>query len=74
MKRFHESISRSLAKTISFRVLIVILDLIIIYIFTRRLDITIGLTVVGNLLKTVIYFFHERAWNQVHWGKHHKKK
>ena len=74
MKHFHETVSRSVAKAITFRILIIILDLGVIYFFTRRIDLTIGVIVVSNLSSTMAYIAHERVWNIIHWGKNHKNK
>jgi adenylylsulfate kinase len=73
MKKFHESIYRSITKAVTFRVLIIILDFIVIYLFTKRLDLTLGVIIVSNFSSTIAYFAHERVWNRVHWGKDHKE-
>lgn len=72
MKKFHETISRSITKVITFRILIIILDFGIIYLFTHRIDLTIGVIIASNLLSTIAYIGHERFWNRIHWGKKHK--
>jgi len=74
MKRFHETILRSISKAITFRILILILDFGVIYFFTRRIDLTLGVIVVSNLSSTIAYIAHERVWNIIHWGKTHKNK
>lgn len=66
---FHEKIGRSLVKALTFRSLILVSDSIIIYAITRRLDITLGVMLLSNLSSTGLYFFHERIWNNIHWGK-----
>ncbi|HVY67346.1 MAG TPA: DUF2061 domain-containing protein [Patescibacteria group bacterium] len=68
-KNFQENQARSLAKSATFRVLVVLSDMIIIYAVTRRLETTIALTVITNIASTVLYFLHERAWNAVRWGR-----
>jgi uncharacterized membrane protein len=44
-------------------------DAVVIYLFTRRYDLTIGLIVATNLASTILYFMHERVWDQVQWGR-----
>ncbi len=66
---FKEKISRSIIKSVTFRLLIILSDAIIIFAITRRYDITVGVIFFSNLSSTLLYFFHERAWNKVHWGK-----
>lgn len=72
MKTFHEKVSRSVVKAITFRIIIVCADTITIYFFTRRVDLTVGLVIVSNFSSTILYFLHERIWNNIHWGKHAK--
>ena len=64
-----ETLRRSVAKTISYRVIILILDFTSIYLFTGKLEVALGFMVVSNIYTTLIYFFHERAWEKVKWGK-----
>lgn len=73
MKKFHESIWRSLTKTITFRFIVICLNIMIVYLITRRVDLTVLLIGSVHVTNTVVYFFHERVWNTVHWGKDHKK-
>jgi len=60
---------RSLAKAISFRLLIIISDTIVMYWITRRVDMTAGLVVGTNLVSTLLYYLHERIWSRVRWGR-----
>jgi len=74
MPSFHtgqpdETLTRSLVKTISYRALIIILDFGTLYLFTGKVTVAIGFTIVSNLYTTVAYFFHERIWDKVKWGK-----
>jgi uncharacterized membrane protein len=64
-----ETLGRSLVKTISYRVVILILDFTTIYLFTGKIKVAIGFTVVSNLYTTIGYFFHERIWDKIKWGK-----
>jgi uncharacterized membrane protein len=64
-----ETFKRSLVKTISYRFVIVIFDFAAIYIFTGQLKIAFGFTVLSNIYTTVAYFFHERIWDKIKWGK-----
>lgn len=60
---------RSLLKTVTFRVLVVLLDAIIVFAFTRRYDLTLGFVVLSNVPRTVLYFLHERLWARTEWGR-----
>jgi uncharacterized membrane protein len=67
--KFFETKKRSLAKAITFRVLIVLADLVVVFVITRRLDITLGVVILRNIVGMILYFWHERIWNVVKWGK-----
>ena len=64
-----ETLKRSLVKTFTYRVIILILDFTTIYLFTGKLKVALGFTIVSNIYTTVTYFFHERIWDKVKWGK-----
>jgi adenylylsulfate kinase len=64
-----ETLSRSIAKTVTYRVLIMILDFSTIYLFTGKAKIALGFMVVSNVYTTVGYFAHERIWDRIKWGK-----
>jgi len=66
---FKEKASRSLAKAISYRILIIILDFTVVYILTRRFDIAFGFMIISNVYTAIAYYIHERAWNKIKWGK-----
>ena len=64
-----ETLSRSILKTISYRVVILILDFVSIYLFTGQIKIAVGFMIVSNAYTTLGYFFHERIWDKIKWGK-----
>ena len=66
-----ETRSRSLLKAVTYRVLIIILDFVFLYLLTARVDIAIGFTLFSNLYAMIAYYLHVRAWNRVEWGKVH---
>lgn len=75
MSHYHEHVKRSVAKALTFRSIIIVSDVIIVYTITHRVDLTLGVLFFSNIASTTIYFFHERFWNTVHWGKvNHTKK
>ena len=64
-----ETLPRSIVKTVSYRVAILILDFTAIYIFTRQIKIAIGFMIVSNIYTSVAYYIHERLWNRTDWGR-----
>lgn len=64
-----EKIRRSLAKTISWRIVGTIDTIIISYLITGTLTIALSIGAIELISKMILYFFHERAWNKILWGK-----
>lgn len=67
--KFFEHFERSIAKTITYRILIVTSTFVITYFMTGELKFSLELTAVANIVNTILYFLHERFWNKIHWGK-----
>lgn len=63
-----EKLSRSVMKSVTFRILIFIADGVVVYFFTHKLDLALGIVVVRNIIAMVLYFMHERVWNKIKWG------
>jgi uncharacterized membrane protein len=66
---FKEDWKRSLAKAITYRMVIIILDFTVVYLFTGRIDIAFWFMVVSNIYTSIAYFAHERVWDRIKWGK-----
>ena len=64
-----ETFRRSIVKTISYRVVILILDFSAIYLFTGQIKVALGFMIVSNIYTTIGYFIHERIWGNIKWGK-----
>ena len=64
-----ETVKRTLVKTITYRIFIMTLDFTSIYLFTGKVNIAIGFMIVSNIYTTTGYFFHERIWDRIKWGK-----
>ena len=67
--KFHETRRRSLIKSIIYRLLNILLDTAVVYVLTRRVDVTAGVVIITNLTSTVLYYASERSWDKVHWGR-----
>lgn len=68
-KKLEEKLQRSIAKTVSWRVVGTIATVIISYIITGTLALAFSIGIIELISKLVLYFFHERAWNKIKWGK-----
>ncbi len=71
---FHEHAPRSVIKTITYRILIIVSNGIIVYFITNDAAATTRITIVASVVSTALYYVHERIWNKIHWGKMHIKK
>ena len=60
---------RSIAKAISWRVVGTIDTLVVSYIVTGKIALAASIASVDFLTKLILYFFHERIWNKIKWGK-----
>ena len=68
-KKQGEHIQRSLLKTISWRIVGTIDTILISWIITGTLTLAFSIGLVELVTKMVLYYFHERAWNKINWGK-----
>jgi len=64
-----ETLRRSIVKTVGYRLVILTLDFLFIYLFTGQLKVAVGFMIVSNVYTTVGYFFYERIWDKIKWGK-----
>lgn len=64
-----ETRKRSLLKAITYRVLIMTADAVVIFTLTGRADITAGIVGLTTVVNTTLYFLHERGWALVKWGR-----
>ena len=60
---------RSILKAISYRVLAAIATMTIVFVFTRRIVLSIGIGLVESIVKIICYYLHERAWSFIGFGK-----
>jgi uncharacterized membrane protein len=63
-----EKLSRSAVKAVTYRLLIMCLDFLTIYLFTGALRVALGFMIVSNVYTTLGYFVHERVWARIQWG------
>jgi len=60
---------RSILKAISYRVLAAIATMTIVFVFTRRIVLSVGVGLVESIVKIICYYLHERAWSFIGFGK-----
>lgn len=71
---FKESKSRSMVKSLIYRVLAIIGTSILSWIITKDIKETISITFAIQIFLLILYYFNERVWNKIEWGKEIKKK
>jgi uncharacterized membrane protein len=64
-----EKTVRSIAKTISWRIIGTLDTMMIAWILTGELSLAFSIGSIEVVSKMILYFMHERAWNSIKWGK-----
>ena len=64
-----ETKRRSVVKAISWRILGTIDTITISYILTGQIKTALSIGGLEVFTKMILYFFHERIWNLISWGK-----
>ncbi len=64
-----ESHSRSLMKAISWRFLGSLDTILLSWFISGDLSIAFSIGTFELLTKTILYYFHERLWSNIKWGK-----
>ncbi len=60
---------RSIVKSISWRIIGTVDTIMISWIITGTLSLALSIGLVELFTKMTLYFFHERIWNIIKWGK-----
>jgi len=60
---------RSVAKAVSWRIIGTLDTLLISYLLTGEVAIAASIASIDFVTKMFLYFFHERLWNKINWGK-----
>jgi uncharacterized membrane protein len=63
-----ETRKRSIAKSIIWRLICIIVSIVTSFLLTARWDISVAIGSIYNAITMVLYYFHERIWNLVKWG------
>lgn len=62
------SIGRSLAKTVSWRIIGTIDTVLLGWLITGNMEMGIKIGGIELITKMILYFFHERAWAKIDFG------
>jgi uncharacterized membrane protein len=64
-----EKLSRTIVKTVTYRLFILLLDFTTIFLLTHKTKVALGFMIVSNIYTTIGYFLHEQIWDKIKWGK-----
>lgn len=64
----HETRARSLAKSMSWRVVATLTTIGLVWWFTGEVHVAVAVGGVEVLAKLLIFYVHERLWDAVGWG------
>ena len=60
---------RTIAKTMTWRITASLTTFLIAWVLTGDLLIGVSIGSIEAIAKIFLYYFHERTWSNVHWGK-----
>jgi uncharacterized membrane protein len=63
---------RSLVKTLSWRIIASLDTFLISWLVSGKISIGVTIATIEVITKLALYYFHERAWDKVKWGKFEK--
>jgi uncharacterized membrane protein len=61
--------TRSIAKSLTWRLFSFFLTVVIIFAYTRNIKQSLGVGFGIDLVKMVLYYMHERLWNRIRFGR-----
>jgi len=65
----HEEHKRSVLKTVSWRIMATLTTMFLVYVFTGKSEITVGVGIGDVVVKLFFYFLHERVWDRITFGR-----
>lgn len=60
---------RSVVKSLTWRVVGIVILGAVTYAFTGNAAASAGVTLIFNAIRLVLYYWHERIWERVEWGR-----
>lgn len=67
-RRARQARSRAVVKTVCYRLFMFLITAVVAFAITGQVGEALRIGVATNLLKTVTYYFYERAWAHITWG------
>ena len=60
---------RSFIKSITWRIIAIFTTVAVVYVYSKNLKESLVIGISANLIKFFLYYWHERLWNKVRFGK-----
>jgi len=67
--RWIEKTIRSMGKVVTWRILVTITNFIGGWLASGSWQVGLGVVSFALVVNSILYYFHERAWNWLDWGK-----
>ena len=64
-----EKAMRSLGKVVTWRILVTITNFVGGWIASGSWQVGLGVVSFALVVNSALYYFHERTWNRIQWGK-----
>ncbi|MBT3690789.1 DUF2061 domain-containing protein [Candidatus Woesearchaeota archaeon] len=61
--------TRSIVKAITWRVFATLITMLLVFFITKEVALSFGIGILDVFYKLLFYYFHERTWNHIKWGK-----
>jgi adenylylsulfate kinase len=63
---------RSGLKTASWAIIAFTITIVLMYLWIGEIAISLGVGIIDRVIKIAAYYFHERAWAHIDWGRRHR--
>lgn len=64
-----ETKARSLLKSLFWRIIATLNNFTISYLYLHKVNESIAMAILANICGLILYYFYERIWNNIKWGK-----
>lgn len=62
---------RSILKAFTWRFLATLVTVCVSFVLTKSVHIALGIGAFDTVIKLFAYYYHERVWSRISWGKLH---
>lgn len=69
-----DSHKRTIVKTLTWRVVATTVTMLVSYIWLGEWGSAVALALTANVIKSLLYYLHERGWNRVGFGRREEAK